>query len=259
VSESLVISPFASFWGDTVTSSASCSPTRFASASRSYDPPSTASPQSESGEAARAFAAAAPANGDGGEAFPVSPWTVACSVEQLCAGATAAQVFDRTASLRFSNPPELDRRGRERGGFGFVVPPLADDEPCSFAVELLCPENTLGFGAVVVAPPPVTRATRWLPAPAVVGRSDVGGGGGSCDSARRAPASGRLLFVAVDEKLLVRACFLPEILLAGAATSDLLLFSPSFPAFCSTRHNTRLNNRMYYLNVFLTYDAVTFS
>uniref|UniRef100_A0A8R7QTU7 Uncharacterized protein n=1 Tax=Triticum urartu TaxID=4572 RepID=A0A8R7QTU7_TRIUA len=127
-------------------------------------------------------------------------------------------------------PPELDGRGKLRGGFGFGFGPAFLSEPCSFTEAPLLPDKALRFGAA-----PVTGRARWpcfLPAPSSV---PAVGSGGSCETARRIPTSGRLLLTRLaDEKLLlVRGCFLPETM-PGAATSELLLLSPPSSASCCT-------------------------
>jgi hypothetical protein len=76
---------------------------------------------------------------------------------------------------------------------------------------------------VVAAAPP---GLSFVASPLEASGSD---GSGSCDSARRLPTSVRFLLVVMDdEKLLVRACFLPAILGARAASDELLLLSSSF-------------------------------
>jgi hypothetical protein len=77
---------------------------------------------------------------------------------------------------------------------------------------------------VVAAAPP---GLSFVASPLEASGSD---GSGSCDSARRLPTSVRFLLVVMDdEKLLVRACFLPVILLGARAASDeFLLLSSSF-------------------------------
>jgi len=95
---------------------------------------------------------------------------------------------------------------------------------------------------VVAAAPPAGRARLSFLASAAECGSD---GGGSCDSARRLPASERFV-VMDDEKLLVRACFLPVILLGARAVSELLLLSSSFRSvFLCTRHSDPVKQTTY--------------